>query len=135
MNILTSIKKTFEVSKISRMLAKPITYNDLMNNDKEEAYEKLFVLIEKYDNLQPVLKKHKANRFMLEEVYRHLLVAGAGQWVKGDFVAVSALAFPHTLDYALQMYNQVDPDWNEVSYQLIVYFQKGRTGIISNTTL
>jgi hypothetical protein len=126
MNVISSIVKSFKINKISRELSKPIdSYNDLMSDNSTKNRDKLFKLISTYDSLTPILMKYSADNDTLDNILDRLLNVGAGQWVKTDFVAVSALVFPKTLDYVLKQYNDPETDWSEVTFNLIMYFQHG----------
>lgn len=136
----SSAKKTSEINDISKILGNqksPKNLNELNDEtratERNLAYEKLFTLWEKHENLKEVFTEHNSNREQLEDIYRLLIVSGAGQWVKGHFVAVEALAFPRTLDYLLNNYNkmkQSQDDIIRVTFRLLEYFRKGEIGFI-----
>jgi hypothetical protein len=123
-NVFSSIVKSFKINKISRELSRPVvTYKDLMSENGAKHREKLFKLIFSNDSLTPILKQFSANHATLDNILDRLLNVGAGQWVKKDFVAVSALVFPKPLEYVLRKYNETDVNWSEVSFNLIMHFQ------------
>ena len=100
--MVSLLEKTCKIHKISRKIAypKPIkTVNDLMNDDTEIWQEKLFDLVEQTDALRAMLEKYDGTREDLADIHRRLCETGAGQYVKGNYVAVSALVFPLTLEY------------------------------------
>lgn len=126
-----SVRKNMLVFNISRKIAypKPIKdINDLMNDDTDIWRGKLFDLVEQTDALRAMLKKYNGTREDLADIHRRLCVTGAGQYVKGYYVAVAALAFPLTLEYCLKMQHESETDWQDVSFALIDYFQQGKKG-------
>lgn len=130
--IIQSYRKNMRVHKISRKIAfqKPIrTVKDMMKDDSEIWREKLFDLVEQTEALRSVLEKYDGTREDLADIHRRLIVTGAGQYAKGHYVAVSALAFPLTLEYCFKMQCESDTDWREVSFTLIDYFQKGKSHV------
>ncbi|MCH6269667.1 hypothetical protein [Neobacillus citreus] len=132
MGLWASIKKNKELAKIQKELGKPKSFSldDLLNDNSEQYKEALFDMVEKYDFLRSVIIEHNANRDDLKNIYRMLIMAGAGQWIKGNFVATAAFAFSQTLDFILTKYEEEDTNWSEVSFQLIMYFEKGKLGAI-----
>lgn len=127
-----SIKKNKELTRIQKELGKPLSYSldDLLNDNSEQYKEALFDMVEKYDFLRSVLIEHNANRDDLQNIYKKLTTAGAGQWVKGNFVAAAAFAFSQTLDYILTKYEGEETEWARVSFDLIMYFDKGKLGAV-----
>lgn len=119
MKFFSSVKKTFKVNKLAKQMSKPIrSFSDLKNDYSEKAREELFNLIlNEDDNLKPIVEEYSINRDVLNKLYTKLIVAGAGQWVRGHFVAVSALVFPNTLEYCVTMNNQENVEWSEVPYK------------------
>jgi hypothetical protein len=99
---------------------------------ERRAEEELFALCESVPTAQPVLQHYGANRDKLRDTYRRLLMAGAGQWAGGHYVAASAFAYGVTLEFVLRWF-QEPPSRNtdiDVAYRLIEYFRKGETGPI-----
>jgi hypothetical protein len=79
---------------ISQALAAPISSVEmLLSNSKDSALEELFDLIHGEPMLLALLQKDGTTREDLRELYWALLAAGAGQWVKGHWVAASALCY------------------------------------------
>jgi hypothetical protein len=106
---------------------------DLASN-KKRAEEQLYDLIEGDRTLKAVMAKHGATRQTLEGVYRHLIMAGAGQWARGHWIAASALAYGSTLDFVLEKLASENARGREISnsivLRLIDYFAKGAVGAI-----
>lgn len=132
MGLWASIKKNKELARIQKELGKPKSFSldNLLNDNSEQYKEALFDMVEKYDFLRFVLIEHNANREDLQNIYRRLIVTGAGQWVKGNFVAAASFAFSQTLDYILTKYEDENTEWSEVSFDLIMYFDKGTLGAV-----
>ncbi len=100
---------------------------------RQTALSGLLDLCESDPRLAPILQKYGATRATLEELYTMLLSSGAGQWVRGHFVAASALVFPATLDYLLRMRRDDLKDADsvqEVAFRLLQYFGGGEVGPI-----
>jgi hypothetical protein len=97
-----------KLKKLARAIASgsdsPVTIQDVIGgNPRRSASEKeLFALIEGEPALQSVLAQHGATRQDLKRAHEGLLDCGGGQWVAGHYLAVSALAFPTTLDLVLR---------------------------------
>jgi hypothetical protein len=125
-----STKKSKFIREISVVLGNTSlpTVNDLLNpdNKKDEARERMFKYCLSDPILSQIIQKHNATKDDLENLYTKILVIGAGQWVKGHFVAVSALLFHHTLDYLLGKYmlDEIDPG---ETYRVIKYFQNNES--------
>lgn len=124
MGIFSAIQRYFRLRGISRRLASGpdvITLDDLVNGDLDQernsAEEELFSLIEADDSLRRIMRAHGACRETLRDAYHLLLGAGCGQWVKGHWLAASALAFSGTLDYVL---TSVDIENGHVPGKVIV---------------
>ena len=132
--ILTSYKKQKKIVKISKILGDTSSVSGiddiaLKNDTQEKALDDLIDICETDKDLKFFIDKHGSNREELKHLYRKLMESGAGQWAKGHFVAASAFIFGSTLDYLLS--NSQD-DLSEISFNLIEYFEKGKTGEVSN---
>lgn len=94
---------------------------------KAQALSELFDLCEADPDLSRVLTDRSAGRGELELLYQALVANGAGQWVRGHYVAASAFAFVPTLEYVLGAH----PDGerlHEMAFKLVDYFERGKVG-------
>lgn len=133
-NIILSVKKARRVRKLSLVIAKKTDIMTFLQeiyeggrstNQKQQALNELFDLIESDLLLKAALLKYGADRTHLEELFYRLHYNGAGVWAGGDYVAVSALCYFQTLDYLLANYNAVeDKDLLRVAERMVRYFQK-----------
>lgn len=90
------------------------------------AEDALFTFVEQQPATRAVLERHAAGRAELKELLSLLHAAGAGQPAPGHFVSVSALAFPHTLDYALRSRRPGSGiSATELASALVMHFQRG----------
>lgn len=96
------------MNKLAKRMSQPVrSFADLKNDSSEKAREELFDLIlHEYDDSKPIVEEYPIDSDVLDKLYTKLILAGAGQWVRGQFVAVSALIFPDTLEYCVTMNNQ-----------------------------
>ena len=93
---------------------------------QREAETELYALIESDPQLSAIMTRFRATRQTLEKTYRRLCSLGAAQWVRGHWVAASALAFGPTLAFVLSNAEQEGRDaWLDVAYRLVEYFEKG----------
>lgn len=130
--ILQSLKKSKRLREISSRLAPSenwmgqVSQGTCDHTRTDRAKEDLFDLCESEPDLRTVLQKHGANRDTLDEIYTNLIKIGAGQYVRGHFVAASSLAFGFTLDYVIA--HKDDDSFDVVAYNLILYFQENKQG-------
>ena len=133
--IFRSLKKSKKLRNISLVLGKEMDISDIRNsmlgidNSRRKAEEDLYNLVASDPNLKIIMQKHGANKETLKEIFEAVEALGAGQWVKGHYVAASALAFRETLDYLLSNKNKLtsSKDNMEICYRLITYFDWGET--------
>jgi len=92
---------------------------------REKAEEALLDHCEADRNIRDVMAQLNVSRDTLREVYSRLLVAGAGQWAGGHYVAASAIAYPHTLRYVLSRSASGREALLETAYRLIMHFERG----------
>ena len=116
--------------KISRQLGKPIDLNKqgiqgfLSAGDrKASAEEALLDYCQQQPAIQSLLKEFKIARRDLQELYQQLILAYAGQWASGHWVAASALAYPVPLLYVLRRGTE---NIQETAVNLIMFFREGR---------
>lgn len=143
------------LKEISQRLAGPtgrdLSLEDLMAADRDQVEDELFDLCEEDPAVSDVMKRYGATRTTLSELLTRLHAVGAAQWAGGHYVAASAVAYPHTLEFLLRYFRGVDaladdypwpvdltsdrPDRAvamRVAYELIMYFENGRTGPVVN---
>lgn len=72
------------------------------------------------------MERHGANRDTLRRAYVRLLAGGAGGWVGGHYVAVSALAYGPPLEYVLSHFHEPSSRAVniEVAFRLNEYFER-----------
>lgn len=111
-------------------------------SEKVDVIDELLALAESDENTQKIINEYSANRDILRKIYNKLVLTGAGQFVKGHYVAASSLVYPQTLRFLLRYFNGKNfsvNDWTEreseifIAFRLIEYFKKGEVGEISIT--
>lgn len=116
------------LQKISQALGKPFNPNKdikeiLGGDDRQSSVENaLLDYCEQQPTIQALLKEFKISREDLLELYHHLIMAGAGQWTCGHWVAASALSYPDSLRYLLTRRKE---NMQETAFNLIMYFERG----------
>jgi hypothetical protein len=122
-----------ELLKISKTLGAERNARDILNDisssgrsARDEALERLLTLSESDPSIQDVLRRHRASRTELLDVYKQLLFAGAGQWAGRHWVPASTLASAHALAFALSNANKLP--WEHISVLLLEYFERDETG-------
>jgi hypothetical protein len=107
----------------------------------------LLDLCEKDQAISEVMQRYSATRETLKELFHKLIVTGGAQWAGNHYVAASSLVYPHTLEFLLRYFRGIDAiddtyQWSidltsstpgravamRVTYELIRYFEDGRTG-------
>lgn len=109
------------------------TLEDLFEGSarRRAAMEELYDLIESDPALRRVLESHGADRSTLRELEHFLSVTGCGMWVRGHWIATSALAFPASLDFVLKHRNASTSEEVEfIGAKLFEYFHRGRVGLL-----
>lgn len=116
--------------RISKELGRRMTPADFMKDVLEgrdryqDAVDALLDYCMRRPAIQAVMREFGANRDTLKNLYRTLLLHGAGQWAGGNWVAGSALAYPHTLRYMLS--NLHGPaTLLEQAFRLLMHFERG----------
>jgi len=115
---------------ISKKLGRPIEprkilYEEILKEeDKKEVRpeELLFDYCENQPSTKALLREFDISRNDLESLYHKLIMAGAGQWACGHWVAASALAYPESLRYVI---NRGEDNITRTVCNLIVYFERG----------
>jgi hypothetical protein len=96
----------------------------------EEGLGELLTIVHNDPDLSRIVAHYGATQDDLRQVYRALLVTGAGQMMRGHWVPASALAFGTTLDFVLRNSKEgLDRDgWIDVTYTVLQYFERGQMG-------
>lgn len=128
--ILGSWRKSFTLRRISLRLGQPPTdVTALLGDERREAEEELFDLIEGDRLLRKIMAQHGATRDVLRQLYEGLLKAGAGQWARGHYVPASTLAFGPTLEFVLTCTDNGRSarrgTWDTVAFKVLDYFERG----------
>ena len=118
------------LERISRELGRELSIEelsrDLANGSGRRARAEATLL--DYCTAQPALQtliqEYGADRTVLEQLYRSLCMAGAGQWLTGHYVAASALAYPHSLRFLLAHRNAT-LSHEEQAFKIMEYFERG----------
>lgn len=115
--------------EISRRLGAPTdpgaVVSEMMQggpSGKAGARRALIEYCQQQPQTQALLREFGVSHDGLDELYGLLLVAGAGQWVLGHWVAASALAYRDTLHYVLK---RRGGDWQETAITLVRHFEEG----------
>ena len=133
-----SLRKSSDLRRISLILGgeMPMTASELFASSasKELAEKELYDIVECDPGLRTIMTRHSAKRDALQKIYWALMRDGAGQWVRGHWVAASALTFGATLEFVLEQTNNGDKSgrgtWDETAFSLIDYFEKGKVGYV-----
>ena len=108
--ILAKIRKASETKKSD---TQNVLDNAIKNavrgktmSDKELYIEELLILLSKDEATTTLLSKHKLKFDDLRDMISVLEITGAGQIVKGHYVAVSSIAFIDTLNVLCNYWNK-----------------------------
>jgi hypothetical protein len=133
MGVISSLRKQRKIRRISRALGAPLDTSRFIDeltsgkpSKRDQALEDLFDLCESDSLLRQTMDAHGATRETLLELYKMLIANGAGQWVGGHYVAVSALGYGFPLLFILQ--NADTLPWGHICVLLIEYFERNETG-------
>lgn len=132
--ISSSILKNIKLKKISATLGKPFDFNNknLVQNkmkgsdEKDKALNELYLLSKDFKLTSQRLEGYKISEKKFKEIYKKLLEEGAGQWVKGHYVAASSLVFGSSLEYIHNELEEEEPDWPRIAFNLVLYFETGK---------
>jgi len=112
------------LSAISRKLDQE-SQKQLFDQDRhDDTIEALLDYCESDRNLQKVLAQFDISRKELREVFLLLVSVGAGQWVRGHYIAASAISYPHTLRYILSCLAS-EEDILKAANRVIMHFERG----------
>jgi len=91
----------------------------------ENAEDALLRYCEANEQVKKVMLEFGATRGTLSALYRRLLLAGAGQWAGGHYVAASAIAYPQTLRYLLRAPLETRDQLSAAAFKMIMHFERG----------
>ena len=132
-NMFRSLKKSGRLKRISKVLGAEADFDNFVFSlgseagPKAQALSELFDLCEADPDLSQVLTNYSADREQLKATYIALIANGAGQWVRGHYVAASAFAFVPTLEYVLGAHPEGE-SLPEMAFKLFDYFELGKFG-------
>ncbi len=132
-NLIGSLRKSRRLKRISKVLGAETSFDDFIFGlgseigPKGQALSELFDLCETDPELRRVLENYAADRKQLRTIYITLIANGAGQWVRGHYVAASAFAFVPTLEYVLGAHPEGE-SLPEMAFKLVDYFELGKFG-------
>jgi hypothetical protein len=132
-NMFRSLKKSGRLKRISKVLGAEADFDDFVYSlgseagPKAQALSELFDLCEADPDLSQVLANYSADREQLKATYIALIANGAGQWVRGHYVAASAFAFVPTLECVLGAHPEGE-SLSEMAFKLFDYFEFGKFG-------
>lgn len=112
-----SFIKSWRLKKYSKHLSQSFQDNSL-----DEIIKLSFYTVN-----QPVIEKYSITETALKEKYEQLKLYGAGQYVRGHWIAASALVFQSTLEYLFDIRNEMSgrDEGEEIAYKLLEYFENG----------
>ncbi len=132
-NMFRSLKKSGRLKRISKVLGAEADFDNFVFSlgseagPKAQALSELFDLCEADPDLSQVLTNYSADREQLKATYIALIANGAGQWVRGHYVAASAFAFVPTLECVLGAHPEGE-SLPEMAFKLFDYFELGKFG-------
>ena len=127
--ILTKIRKAvenqeFDADSVIKQAMKTAVQGKIQN-DKDIYIEELLSFLSKDEITLTILKKHTKNFNDVRNMIGNLELNGAGQIIKGHYVAVSAVAFGDTLDFLCEHWNKdgfdTQADNRKNSNQIVAY--------------
>ncbi len=90
---------------------------------RNEALEKFFELCKSDEGVKQAMDSYGATGETTKELYNKLIDAGAGQWIKGHFVALSVLAYFEPLSFCLEALKKGSPDFTGVAWNMLEFFR------------
>lgn len=97
--IFDSVSKSIKLRKISRILGAPGFLSDSVQDmvsgfdKKNETLDKLYSLSKNFKYANKRLEEYNIDREKFKEIYRKLVRAGAGQWVKRSLCGCFVFSF------------------------------------------
>jgi hypothetical protein len=111
---------------ISQELGRPFDPNQIMERmgSRRQAEEALIDYCGTVESIRKVMDEYNISKDDLHQFYFKLINVGAGQWRTGHWVAASALAYPETLRYLIQVRGE-KRRLEETAWNLLMYFESG----------
>jgi len=132
-----SYKKGLKLTKISKVLAENDIRKTLENfrngvddTSKGDALKELFEISQQEEGLRMLLGKYNIDFNKFVGLYTKLKLHGAGQWIKGHYVAASSLVYGGSLEYLLR--NTENKNFDSVAFRLIKWFENKESGQIKD---
>lgn len=119
-----------ELRRIEAILGRELTPEAMAkellekNTPRQLAEEALFRYCLDKPEIQTILRENQLDDADIKEVYGTLIMAGAGKWSGGHWVAASTLADPVALRYTLKHFRP-KTDNLEHLIALLLYFESG----------
>ena len=89
---------------------------------RDAAVDEFLNLCESDEGVKQVMQIEGLTRADLKDLYQRLTVAGLGQWIKGHYAALSTIAYPEPLQFAVRAPKQ-GVQWTHVVFSLMEYWE------------
>jgi hypothetical protein len=133
-DIFKSSEKSEKLSKLQNIIwgdlgsLEPAGFEAMQKSmkAKEDALEEYWDLCEADENISSLMQKYNLSREGLKDAYLDLIDVGAGKWIKGHFVALSALAYSEPFCYLFEseQREKSNENFEKVASDLIRYFRE-----------
>ena len=124
-DISRSLKKSKKISELQNII-----WGDSKTSDpsvRDNALEEYWDLCQGDKDISGLMQEYNIFRENLNDIYMKLINAGVGQWVKGHFVALSALAYGESFYYLLESQRRGQgggEKFEKVAYDILLYFKE-----------
>jgi hypothetical protein len=127
--LASSWKKSSKLRKLQLKIAPPAdSVADLVSNmvegfdEREQLLEEFLDLCEADEGVKKAMAGESLSRADLKRIYKRLVIAGLGQWIKGHYAALSTIAYFEPLLYVARSEKQ-GTDWQEVVFSVMGYWE------------
>lgn len=148
MSLFSIVRRNAKLPRLMRRIGRTLGPDEMYlilrsgePGDHDRALNELLDMICTDPDLSRVMRSHSTSRAQLEEIYHILIAAGAGQWVRGAYVAAAAIATIPTLAFVLESSaGRLPKGWNEsdrwpgIVGRLLDYYEAGRVGSLHLAT-
>lgn len=151
MRTLRLLRKNFILAKLMRQISpihRPLDYEKEMKKAMDRivsgkksrrvlAEEALFDLVRNDPDLTAISAAHGIDPDLIPQLYRKLVLSGAGQWVRGAYVPAASIATNPGLDFFLRHVAAArqadvssepiptDPDfWRSTAFTMAQFFER-----------